>query len=122
MNTIAKLALAAGLLTAALASAQPALAKDKGTVPIAAVLKACDNTPGCDYHNTGSGISGCSKNACFECGKEGCVGIPTHARLAGAVDRTRLIGAQATHITSSIHVTKPAAFQVVIAAPKPTLH
>jgi hypothetical protein len=46
--------------------------------PVGAVIKACDNTPGCDYQTDSKGnINGCSAHACFTCyGKTGqCDGV-----------------------------------------------
>ncbi len=78
--------LASAALLAFVSLATPAMA-----APIKAVLKACDNTPGCGYsiNKKNGDISGCSTTTgkCFYCandGKRECISLakpaPDHSR------------------------------------------
>ncbi|MFT3988196.1 hypothetical protein [Aestuariivirga sp.] len=112
MNIIAKLALSAGLLAAACSAAEAKV--NNQNAPTAAVLKACDNTPGCDYHLTQDGaIVGCSKHACFNCGRSGCVGI-TDIVTQPKGDRPKVISVSGAAIKQPVHLMKPGSVKVII--------
>jgi len=120
MNTIAKLALAAGLLAAAFSTAEAKI--NNQNAPTAAVLKACDNTPGCDYHLTNDGaIVGCSKHACFNCGRDGCIGI-TDIVSSPKGDRPKTLIVSGFGIKQPVHTMKPGGVKMIIPVTHASLH
>lgn len=68
MRNAFKLTIASLTLVSGLALCMP----DAHAVSRSALLRMCDNSPGCKYHHNKDGsVQGCSKTCCFSCDKKG---------------------------------------------------